>query len=325
MPISQQIDSLTLIGKSDVMQQLYKMIGRVCNVDCAVLLIGEKGSGRGVVARALHYFSHRAASPFNIISAEDARETNDEELLGIDLSHPTESTYYITDYTAMRHLLQQQLLNIHQRKEFKCAHSNRFRKHNYRFLVAARESVDEDLQNAKFPADLFYDWNFLPIYIAPLRDRREDIPLHANQFLELLASEMKVSRKELTPEALEILQAYEWPRNMNELKEALRTALMNCRGNYIRPEHLPELRYTEKADTQTIARLKTFLDSKLSTYVQNSPTALSGNLFRLLLPQIEKSVFDYALRKCNGNRNKAAQLLGLHRNTLNKKLQQHLD
>ncbi|HEY4492710.1 MAG TPA: helix-turn-helix domain-containing protein, partial [Acidobacteriota bacterium] len=64
---------------------------------------------------------------------------------------------------------------------------------------------------------------------------------------------------------------------------------------------------------------------KLSTYVQNSPTALSGNLFRLLLPQIEKSVFDYALRKCNGNRNKAAQLLGLHRNTLNKKLQQHLD
>jgi two-component system nitrogen regulation response regulator GlnG len=325
MPISQQIDSLTLIGKTDVMQQLYKMIGRVCNVDCAVLLIGEKGSGRGVVARALHYFSHRAAAPFNLLGADDTRETNDEELLGIDLSHPTDSTYYITDYTLMPHLRQQQLLNIHKRKEFKCAHTNRHRKHNFRFLVAAAENIDEDLQNGNFPVDLFYDWNFIPIYIAPLRDRREDIPLHANQFLELLAWEMKVSRKELTPEALETLVTYEWPGNMNELKETLRTALTNCRGNYIRPEHLPKLRQSVETDTQTLSRLRTFLDSRLSTYVQNSPSALSGNLFRLLLPQMEKSVFDYALRKCNGNRNKAAQLLGLHRNTLNKKLQQYSD
>ena len=322
MPVSQTIDTLSLIGESDIMHQLYKMIGRACNVDCAILLIGEKGSGRRAAAKALHFFSYRAAFPFNILSGSDPRESTDEELLGIDGTHQTESTCYVTDYTSMSTFAQHQLVSIHKRKEFKCSHTNRYRKHNLRFLIAAGETIHEDLESGKFPMDLFYDWNFLPLYIPPLRNRREDIPLYANHFLESLASEMKVSRKELTPEALEILIVYDWPGNLNELKGIMKTALSNCRGNYVRAEHLPAFHKQNNEDRESFARLKNFLDSRLSSYIQNSPAAFSGNLYRLLVPQIEKTLFQHALRKANGNKNKAAKLLGLHRNTLNKKLQQ---
>ncbi len=321
MTASLTIDSLTLIGNSDAMHQLYKMIGRVCNLDCPVLLIGEPGTGKGLVARALHYFSHRAGSPFYSIRGDEVNESPDEHFLGIEDSHPAEGTCYITDYTAMPVLSQYQLLSIYQRKQFKCSHSGRLRNHSLRFIVGAGSTFHEDLENGRIPLDLFYDWNFLPFYLPPLRERKGDIPEHANHFLELLSAEMKVSRKELSPEAMEILVAHEWPGNLTELKGALQTALSNSRGNYIRAEHLPSLRKPGPGGSEAFQRLEIFLNSKLSSYIQHSPDMLAGNLYRLLLPQIEKALFDYALNKSKGNRNKAAQLLGLHRNTLNKKLQ----
>jgi two-component system nitrogen regulation response regulator GlnG len=322
MSASQTIDSLTLVGKSDAMHQIYKMIGRLCNVDCAVLLIGEKGSGRGLVARALHFFSQRAAFPFHILGETADRESSDEEIIGIDHTHQVEATCYVPDYMSLRPFVQHRLLDIHKRKEFKCSHTDKYRKHNLRFLVAAGDDFGQYLENGNFPLDLFYDWNFLPVFVPPLRNRKEDIPLYANHFLEVLAKEMRVSRKELTPEALEILMHHDWPENLSELKQAIRTALDNCRGNYVRAEHLPSFRKQRTPDTDVLARLKSFLDSRLSSYIQNAPSAFSGDLYGLLLPQIEKTLFQYALRKANGNKNQAARILGLHRNTLNRKLQQ---
>lgn len=320
MTVSLTIDSLTLTGKSHQMHQLYKMIGRVCNLDCPVLLLGEPGSGKGHVARALHFFSHRAGSPFYLIRGSDVTERSDEQFLGIEEPHPPEGTCYITDYTSMSVLSQYQLLSIHQRKQFKCSHSGELRSHNLRFILCADHTFQQELESGSIAPDLYYDWNFLPLYIPPLRDRREDIPLYANHFLELLSAEMKVTRKECSPEAMEILLAHEWPGNLKELKGTLQIALSNCRGNYIRSEHLPSLKRQGAGDAEAFERLEFFLNSKLSSYIQHSPDMLAGNLYRMLLPQIEKSLFDYALDKSRGNRNKAAQLLGLHRNTLNKKL-----
>src|ERR1041384_2702291 len=116
MSFSQTIDSLHLIGKSDAMQQLYKMIGRVCNVDCAILLVGETGSGRSVVARALHYFGHRASSPFNLIQSGNFPESQDEALLGIDQSHQNEATCYVTEFASLTPFVHHQLLEIHEKR-----------------------------------------------------------------------------------------------------------------------------------------------------------------------------------------------------------------
>lgn len=321
MPVSQTtVDSLRLIGNSDSMQQLYKMIGRACNVDCAILLIGERGSGKSTAARALHYFSQRTPAPFNTISGSLVRETNDEELLGIDDSHNPDATCYIKDLTAMPSFVQHQLVSIHTRKEYKCLHKNQMRKHNLRFIVANNWNIREELETGKMPLDLYYDWNFLPIYVPALRERKDDIPLLANHFMETLATEMKVSRKDLTPEAIEVLFAHDWPGNLNELKLTIHTALMNCRGSYIRAEHLPSLPKVNTENIEAFLRLEMFLNSKLSSYVENSPASYKGNLYRLLVPQIEKSLFQYAVQKSKGNKNRAARLLGLHRNTLNKKL-----
>lgn len=321
MATTQIISSLRLIGKCDSMQQLYKMIGRICNADCAVLLVGEKGSGRSMVARALHFFSHRAALPFHWIRGNEVREFPDEELLGIDESHAVDTTCYITEFTSMPSFVQHQLVSIHKSKRYRCSHVNRTQKHNLRFILASSAEIKEELENGRMPLDLFYDFNFLPLYVPPLRERKEDIPLLADQFLGAFAAEMKLSHKELSPEATERLLTHEWPGNLDELKEVLRTALSNCRGNYIRAEHLPDLSKQPIGDTEAFTRLKEFLDSKLSSYIKSSPDSLNGNLYRLLIPQIEKSLFQYALKKSKGNKNKAAQLLGLHRNTLNKKLQ----
>jgi two-component system nitrogen regulation response regulator GlnG len=321
MPVSETIESLRLVGKSDAMQQVYKMIGRLCNVDLSILLLGEKGSGKKLVAEALHFFSHRASSPFHIIKGSEVRECPDEELLGITETHDGNATCYITEFSAMPVFSQHQLLNIHKKKEYKCSHNNRRKKHNLRFIVATDHSIKEELESGKIQADLFYDWNFLPILLPPLRDRKEDIPLYADHFLEKFSSEMKVSRKQLTPEAIDILLNHDWPGNVDELKLAMHTSLSNCRGNYIRAEHLPGFKKVGQGESESYERLRAFLNSKLSSYIQHSPLNSSGDLYRLLLPQIEKSLFQYALNKSKGNKNKAAALLGLHRNTLNKKLQ----
>ena len=319
MPVSQTIESLHLIGASDVMQQLYKVIGRICNADCAVLLIGEKGCGKSMVARALHYYSHRTQYPFQMIDGTQAREANDEDLLGLDESHAFGSTCYITGFSSMPGFVQHQLVSIHRKKEYKCAHIGQMRKHNLRFIVGSDGTMKEEIESGKMPADLFYDWNFLTIQVPPLRDRKEDLPLLANHFLELHSKEMRISPKELSPEAVEILKSHDWPGNLDELKIVLRTALSNCRGNYVRAEHLPEFHRLPASDAWP--KLEMFLNSKLSNYIDNSPLSLHGNLYQLLLPQIEKSVFRYALKKTKGNKNRAATFLGLHRNTLNKKIQ----
>lgn len=322
MPVSQKIvESLQLLGKSDVMHQLYKMIGRLCNADCAILLIGERGSGKKMVAQALHYFSHRAAFPFTTITGDLIRETNDEELLGINEGHQADFTCYITGFTSMPAFVQQQLVRIHRNREYKCAHANEMRKHNIRFVVAHEGDIKEELEADKMPIDLFYDWNFLPLFVPPLRDRKEDIPILANFFLEKLSAQMEIPGKEISPEAMDILKGYDWPGNLSELKAVLRVALRNCRGNYIRAEHLPNLEKRPLESKEAFARLEMFLGSKLNSYIDNMPATQNGNLYRLLMPQIEKSLFQYALKKSRGNKNKAAQWLGLHRNTLNKKLQ----
>jgi DNA-binding NtrC family response regulator len=301
------------------MQQLYKMVGRICNSDCAVLLIGEKGSGRSMIAAALHYFSQRAASPFLHIDGRQVREASDEEVLGIEENHLSEGTIYITDYSSLPGFVQHQLVAIHRRREYKCIHSGHPRKHNLRFIVSTGAKIKEELETGKMPADLFYDWNFLPLYIPPLRDRKEDIPLLANHLLEVLSSEMRITRKEFSPEAIELMLTHDWPGNVAELKNAIRTALTNCRGNYIRAEHLPEPK--QGTGSEALQKLEMFLNTKLASYIENAPLSMSGNLYQLLLPQMEKSLLGYAMKKSKGNKNKAAQWLGLHRNTLNKKIQ----
>jgi two-component system, NtrC family, nitrogen regulation response regulator GlnG len=320
MTTTQIIESLHLVGKSDLMQQLYKMIGRICNADCAILLIGEKGSGKSMVARALHFFSHRAAAPFYVIRGAESTDVSDEELLGITDHYDANSTYYVKDFASMSFFAQDRLLSIQRKKEFRCSHTNQSRKHNFRF-IAASTNIKQDIESGKMPVDMFYDWSFLSLYVPPLRDRKEDIPLLANYFLESLPAELRVSRKELSPEATEALLSYDWPGNLDELKEALGSALLNCRGNYIRADQLPSFKKPNVSAPESFQKLEMFLNSKLSSYIENAPASMNGDLFRLLLPQIEKSLFQHALRKSKGNQNKAAQMLGLHRNTLNKKLQ----
>src|SRR5262249_1945142 len=146
-------------------------------------------------------------------------------------------------------------------------------------------------------------------------------PMLADHFLKSLAAEMKFSQKELAPEAVELLLSYDWPGNLDELKSALAGALSRCRGNYLRPEHFGALKSHSEESVEAFTRLEMFLNSKLSAYIESFSGIPDGDLYRLILPQMEKSLFDYALRKSRGNKNRAAEILGLHRNTLNKKLQ----
>lgn len=316
---SQKSETLRLIGKSEPMLQLFKMIGRVCNTGCAVLLIGEKGSGKSRVARAIHDCSRNAATPFHTLSGKLMREASDEDLLSITESHQADATIYITDFASMPAYVQDRLVDIRKTGRYKCSHTAEERDHRLRFIVATEGDIREGIERGRVPADLFYDWNFLPLIVPPLRDRKEDIPPLANHFLEILSKEMRISRKELSPEAVEKLVAHEWPGNLTELSQCMQTALVNCRGNYIRAEHLAELK--TGGGSESLLHLKVFLSSRLSSYIEGAPSGVSGNLFRLLLPEMEQSLFQYALKKSRGNRNRAALHLGLHRNTLNKKLQ----
>jgi NtrC-family two-component system response regulator AlgB len=249
------VPDVVLETESPKMRATLEMVARVAPAEIAVLLLGENGTGKGVMARWLHAQSHRAGGPFMVISCP----TLSEELLASELfGHARGAftgatrdregrleaaqggTVFLDEVSDISPALQANLLRFLQEKQFERLGENRTRRADVRIVGATNRNLEEEVKAGRFREDLFFRLNVVQIILPPLRERREDIPLLARRFLDFFARQARRPTPELSTAAFDALLSYAWPGNIRELRNVLERAVILWPAQIIEPEALPE-------------------------------------------------------------------------------------
>ena len=310
----------TIIGRSGPMQDVFKMIGRVSRSDAPVMITGESGCGKELVARAIHKFSPRALKEFvaiNITAIPD--NLLESEIFGHEKGSFTGAvaqrigrfeqcdggTLFLDEIGDMPLAVQSKLLRVLQEGEFCRVGSNQTLKCDVRVLAATNKDLEAEVEKGNFREDLFYRLNVVRIHIPPLRERREDVPLLAEFFLHRQSIRRRGPVMRFTEDALAILEAYDWPGNVRELENTIQRACALSNSDVLLASDIPlgstANRYASPASTLT--RMRDALTMLLHVS-QSSPDIE-------LLPWVEKELSKMALRQFDGDSVKAGKLLGL--------------
>ncbi len=325
-------DINNLIGGSEKMQEVYKAIGRVAGKDVTVLIQGESGTGKEMVARAIHYNGSRATGPFVPVNCVAIPENLlESEMFGHVKGAFTGATYnrvgkfeqaaggalFLDEITDIGPDLQGKLLRALQEQEIEPVGGERVIKVDARVVAATNRDIERELEEGRFREDLFYRLNVVPITLPPLRERSEDIPELAAYFIQRFADEMDISPRAIEPAAIELLRSFRWPGNVRELENMLKRIMVMQSDQAITPEHiklaLPP-RKTPKTESAPAFSWDDLVDHELLS-LEGEP-----QLYARLTEKLEKPLIEKALDKCGGNQLKAAEMLGINRNTLHKKM-----
>ncbi len=297
-----------IVGSSPQMLLVYKTVARVAESRSTVLIIGESGTGKEMVARAIHFNSPRSAKPFVAVDCGSLAETLlESELFGHVRGAFTgavtnkkglfeegdNGTCFLDEVGDIGLAMQAKLLRVIQEHEIKRVGGTEPTKIDVRIVAATNKNLEELVAEKKFREDLFYRLNVVSIHIAPLRERREDIPLLAEHFLRKYAAENEKPISRISPEALDLLTRYHWPGNVRELENIIERAIILSRHAIILPEDLP---WRLRVEPSGIA--ETSLPSQIS------------------LIELEKMHIKKILEETGGNKKKAADILGIDRRTL---------
>jgi two-component system nitrogen regulation response regulator GlnG len=325
-----------LIGRHPRMQEVYKTIGRIAASDVTVLLRGESGTGKELVARAIHHYSRRAGRPFVAVSAAaipgtlleselfghergaftDARE---RKLGKLELAHG--GTLFLDEIGDMPSDLQTKLLRALQERTIERVGGTESIRVDVRVLAATNRDLEAMMREGRFREDLFYRLNVVAVNLPPLRERRRDIPLLVEHFLSKHATEL--GQRGVAPEALDRLVGHDWPGNVRELENVVQRAMVMGTSGVILPEHLPIGPVSAAASVAVDATLEEIIERKLLECVRGLREHASANLYDLMIGLVEKPLLRAVLRETSGNQVRAAQILGINRNTLRKKLTEH--
>jgi two-component system response regulator HydG len=289
------------------------VIERVAPTDVPVLIEGESGTGKDLVARAIHAQSRRAAKAFVALNMAAVPESLAEsELFGHEkgafsgassaqhgfFAEAEGGTLFLDEIGALIPALQPKLLRVLQDGEYIPVGSRQARKADVRILCATNEDLKAKVASGAFREDLYYRIHVMPVHLPALRQRREDIPLLADHFVRKHAQRLGRPPLPASPEALRALLDYRWPGNVRELENAIERALLLAKGDALRVEDLPpEVRVTENGE-------------------------LEGS-YRRERDEWERRYLEQTLREAGGSVAKAAEVAGLHRSTLYEKLARH--
>jgi len=321
----------TLIGQAPAMQEVFRSIGRLARSSMTVLITGESGTGKELVARALHQHSPRASRPFVALNTSAiASELLESELFGHEKGAFTGAdarrigrfeqadggTLFLDEIGDMSPALQTRLLRVLAESEFYRVGGQTSIKVDVRVIAATNQDLARTVRDGRFREDLFHRLNVIRIDTPPLRNRREDIPVLLEHYLEQSAKELDVAAKTLSPEALEVLQSYDWPGNVRQLVNATRRLTVTAPGSIIAANDIPEDLGGRASDngqlrewTQTLAH---WAEQQLATG--------NGGLMNTAIPAMERTLIRIALESSQGHRQRAAKLLGWGRNTLTRKI-----
>ncbi|HET9491548.1 MAG TPA: sigma-54 dependent transcriptional regulator [Methylomirabilota bacterium] len=325
-----------LIGRHPRMQDVYKIIGRIASTDVTVLLRGESGTGKELVARAVHHYSRRSGRPFVAVSCAAIPVTLlESEMFGhergaftdakerrlgkVELAHT--GTLYLDEIGDMPPELQSKLLRALQERVIERVGGREAIPVDVRVLAATHRDLDALIKDGRFREDLYYRLNVVTINLPPLRERRRDIPLLVEHFLSKYAEEL--GERAIAPESLDRLVGYAWPGNVRELENVVQRAMVLAGPGVILPEHLPIGPVSAAASVAMDASLEDIIERKLMECVRGLRHRGNANLYDLMLGLVEKPLLRAVLRETGGNQMRAAQILGINRNTLRKKLTEH--
>ena len=316
---SQVQDSFNLqgiIGSSPAMRQVFALMEKVINTTTSVLIQGETGTGKELVARAIHYNGCLKEKPFVAENCGALSENLlESELFGhvkgaftgaitdrkglFELAHG--GTIFLDEIGEMSVAMQVKLLRVLQEGQIRRVGGSRYLKVDVRLIASTNRDLEEEAKKGSFREDLFYRVCVFPITLPPLRERREDIPLLAAHFLKKLTRKQKRTSARLTPRALNLLLQYDWPGNVRELQNEIERALtLAGKDREIRKEFLSE-------------KINASLNPKISTPATDCT-------IKEVTQQIEQGMIVEALEKTGSNRSKAARILGLTRQGLLNKI-----
>lgn len=325
-----------VIGNGPAMREVFQLTRLAASGTPTVLIVGETGTGKELVARALYELSPRAGGPYIRVNCGALHENLlESELFGhvkgsftgaienrigrFEAAH--QGTMFLDEVNSMSPSLQVKLLRVLQEGQFERVGDHKTIRVDVRIIAAANEPLETPVAAGRFREDLYYRLNVLPIFLPPLRARTEDIEPLARMFLSRYARANDLPEPELTADLLRALQEYDWPGNVRELENAIERLVVLSRGvapsaDMLRPCR-PRFPFRTRPD---VARDDLPTLARRAARVAVAETGESGNLYDQYMQMFEKELLTHVLSICDGVQTKAARLLGINRNTLAKKL-----
>ena len=313
--LKERVEWTHLVGSSPAMLEVYKLVARVSEGRSTVLLEGESGTGKELIARAIHANSPRCERPFIPVNCAALPDTLlESEMFGHEKGAFTGATgsktglfeaanggtLFLDEIVDLGPALQVKLLRVMQDQEVRRVGGTASVKVDVRIIAATNRDLAAQVKEGKFRDDLYYRLNVVRIVLPSLVDRREDIPMLAQHFLQKFAGGAAHPVRGFLPETIALLKQYRWPGNVRELENAIERAVSLSHGPLLMPEDLPEALHQEQAGAEDVKSVK---------------EADSGDAM-LTLEEVEKRHLVRVLKETKGNKVKAAKILGIDRRTL---------
>lgn len=312
----EEIGFENIVGKSKKIREIYEIIEKVIENDATVFISGESGTGKELIARAIHFNGSRKQKPFIPINCASIPESLlESELFGHEKGAFTdatsqrlgmfelanEGTLFLDEISGLKLDVQGNLLRALEEKEIRRLGGTKIIRVDVRIISATNIDLKQAVREGKFREDLYYRLNVVPIYLAPLRERKEDIPLLAKHFLERYNQLFRKKVEGLMPLALEYMMQYDWPGNIRELKNVIERLVALSDGGMITPKDLP---------------FDIFIKSSLTRVFPGE-----GGL-KAASRDFQRQYIEAVLERVGGSQVKAAKILGVHRNTLFNKMKE---
>jgi two-component system nitrogen regulation response regulator GlnG len=331
-------DGEVFVGRSPQMLDVFKAIGRVAQQNVTVLVRGESGTGKELVARALYQHSDRAERPFMAVNCAALPDTLlESELFGHEKGSFTGAdrrrigkfeqcnggTLFLDEVGDMSPLVQGKVLRVLQEQRFERVGGNETIQTSVRLIAATNRDLEQMVEKGKFRADLFYRLNGVTIALPPLRDRRDDVPLLLKHFLTRASRELNKPRIEgVSPEALAVLTAYDWPGNIRELQSVVRQSVLKATGPVIVPDFLPPEVHGDNRRPVATSANEAGAPAELRQFVERRLRDGSTDLYAETLEHMERCLIPLVLGATGGNQTKAAKILGVTRGKLRDRIAQ---
>ena len=330
-----------LIGESAAMREVYQLTRKFASSGASVLLMGETGTGKELIASSLHQLSDRASGPFVRVNCGALTETLlESELFGHVKGSFTDAirdrtgrfeaahggTIFLDEINSTSLTLQVKLLRVLQEREFERVGDTRTIQVDVRVIAASNCDLIEQVAEDKFREDLFWRLNVLPIRLPTLRHRDADVELLVRHFLEFYCRRNGKQILKIDPAAMQALLDYAWPGNVRELQNYIERAVVLAEDDLLEKRLLPSTVTGNTEAARTAVFLPTDYQSLIREFVYNhisKAEAESEDLHKQIVDPVEKELLSQVMENCNQTQTKAAQRLGINRNTLYKKLVEH--
>ena len=329
-----------LIGSGQAMEEVYRLTRQVARSNASVLLLGETGTGKELIAKAIHRLSPRGSGPFVRVNCGALAENLlESELFGhvrgsftgainnrtgrFEAAHT--GTVFLDEIDSTTAKLQVKLLRVLQEHEFERVGDTQTIRVDTRVIAASNRDLLEEVEAERFREDLYYRLNVITIYLPPLRDRQEDIPELVGHFLRIYNEENNRHVPHVQPEAMDAMQAYDWPGNVRELQNYVERAVVLAPGDELIADLLPEAvlgRKRPRVGRHRSADLET-LSSDLVKQGVAAAGSQEDNLHAKIVSRVERELIAQVMAATGGVQTKAAARLGINRNTLHKKLKEY--